>query len=219
MDEFEMLQRPFLLRHDDDPGAMRQAGQRGGRLLQRLRQALAARRAQALDVLALVLCEIADLQEAVDKEAQPGLGRQPPGRSVRRIEQPRLFEIRHDVADRRRRQMLPQQPRQGTRADRFAGRDITIDDQPKDLAAALAQFADRRWCRQFRPTLAVFHVFAPRLIRKPRPRSKCWFMFSIDPSPRSRNLGMRPPSVNSRNGLMPAGPVTAGLSYAAGARR
>src|SRR2546423_1022603 len=105
--------------------------------------------------------------------------------------------------------MLPQEPRQGARTDRLAGLHIAVHDQPKDLAAALAQFADRRGRRQFRPTFAVFHVVAPRLIRKPRLRSEYLFMYSIDPSPRPQNLGMRPGSVNSRQGLMPAGPVTA----------
>src|SRR6266513_706416 len=110
MHELDVLQWPFRLWHDDDPGTVRQAGERRGRLFQRLREALAPRRAEALEVVPLGLREIADLQEAVHEQAQPRLCGQPPGRGVRRIEEPRLFEIRHDVAVRRRRQVLAQQP-------------------------------------------------------------------------------------------------------------
>ena len=76
-----------------------------GRLLQRLPQALAGRGQAAVDAGALVLAEPAELQQAVDEEPQPGLGRQPPGRGMRREQQPRLLEIGHDVADGRRREV------------------------------------------------------------------------------------------------------------------
>jgi len=85
MHELDVLQRAFLLRHDDDPGAMRQTRQRRRRLFQRLGEALAARRAQALDIVALVLGEVADFQQTMHEEAQARLGRQPPGRGVRRV--------------------------------------------------------------------------------------------------------------------------------------
>jgi hypothetical protein len=70
--------------------------------------------------------------------------RHPSGRGVRGKQQPRFFEVGHHVADRRRRQILHQQPRHGARAYRLAGRDIAVDDQAKNLAAALVQLVDRR---------------------------------------------------------------------------
>src|SRR5712671_2868830 len=106
MDEFQVLQRAVLFWNDDDPGAMRKAGQGACRLLQRLREALAARHTQALDAAAFVLGETADLEQAMDEETQSRFGRQAAGRGVRRIEEPCLLEIGHDVADRRRRQVL-----------------------------------------------------------------------------------------------------------------
>ena len=48
--------------------------------------------------------DVADLHQGVDEEAQAELGRQPAGRSMRRIDQPKLLEVRHHVADRGRRE-------------------------------------------------------------------------------------------------------------------
>src|SRR5580704_14836643 len=67
---------------------MGQARQRGRRFLERLRQALPAGNAQTLDAAAFVFGQPADLQQTVDKKAQPELGRQPPSRSMWRVEQP-----------------------------------------------------------------------------------------------------------------------------------
>src|SRR5437763_16572333 len=134
---------------------MRESGQGAGRLLQRLRQTLAAGCAQAFEVDPLVLGEVADFQKAVNEEAQPGFGRQPAGRGMRRIEEPRLFKVRHDVANRRRRQVLTEEARQCARADRLAGLHIAVDDQPEDLPAAQVQFADRRWRRRWGHALAI----------------------------------------------------------------
>src|SRR5205085_2176425 len=72
---------------------------RGGRPLERLPQALAGSSAARLDRLALVLADAADLQEPVHEEPQASLGRQAACRGVWRVEQARLFEVRHDVAD------------------------------------------------------------------------------------------------------------------------
>ena len=102
MDEFDMLQRSVLLRGYDHPGAMRQTRKRANRLVERLRQALAASNTKAFDAAALVFGEATDFEQTVDKQPQPRFSRQPTGRGVRRIEQPRFFEIGHDVADRRR---------------------------------------------------------------------------------------------------------------------
>jgi hypothetical protein len=63
---------------------------------------------------------------------------------MRREQQARFLEIRHDVADRGRREIEPAAPRQGARADRLAGLDISIDDHAENLAAPLVELADRR---------------------------------------------------------------------------
>ena len=112
-----------------------------------------------------VLGQVAKLEQPVHEQAQPRLGRQPPGRGVRRVEQPRLFEIGHHVADRRRRQVLAQQPRQRARADRLAGLHIAVDDQAKNLAAALVQLGERRRRRRLVAPLTAFHVLATAGIR------------------------------------------------------
>ena len=75
------------------------------------------------------------------------LGRQPAGRGVRRIEQPGLLQVGHDVADGRRRQLQARSPRDRARADRLAGLDIGIDDVAEDLARAIAELALPAWCR------------------------------------------------------------------------
>src|SRR6202011_4131306 len=101
---------------------------------------------KAFDAALLILGKATDLQQAMNKQPQTGLGRQPPGGGVRRVEQPGLLEIGHDVADRCRRQVLPEAARQGTRADRLAGGDVAVDDHAKNFAAALVEFVNRRWC-------------------------------------------------------------------------
>ena len=64
---------------------------------------------------------------------------------MRRIDQAELFEIRHDVAHRSRRQRHRQDARQIARADRLAGREIALDDQAEDLARALVELGQARW--------------------------------------------------------------------------
>jgi hypothetical protein len=53
------------------------------------------------DRLALVLAELAELQQPVDEQPQTLVGRQPPGRGVRGKQQAGLGEIGHHIADRR----------------------------------------------------------------------------------------------------------------------
>ena len=93
----------------------------------------------SFDRIAIMFGEIADLHQGVDEKPQTDLGRQPAGRSMRRVDQSELLEIRHDVAHRSRRQGHRQDARQIARTDRFAGRQIALDDQAKDFARALVE--------------------------------------------------------------------------------
>ena len=143
IDELDVLQRLLGLGRHHQAGAARQAGQQGGRLLQRLRDAAAGRGAARLDALALVLGEVADLEQAVDEQFQPGVGRQPAGRGVRRVEQAEILQVGHDVADGGGRQRLGELAGERPRADRLAGLDIALDHLAQDLARALVQLGDR----------------------------------------------------------------------------
>ena len=100
-------------------------------------------RAARLDALALVLGEVADFQQAVDEQAQPGIGRQAAGRGVRGVEQAEVLQVGHDVADGGGRQGLGELAGQRPRAHRLAGLDIALDDVPQHLARALVQLGDR----------------------------------------------------------------------------
>ncbi len=93
----------------------------------------------AFDLVAVVLGEVTDLHQRIDEKPQPGFGRQPARGSVRRIDQAELFEVLHDVAHRRRRQGHRDNARNIARADRLAGREITLDDVPEYLARALVE--------------------------------------------------------------------------------
>ena len=95
-----------------------------------------------LDRLAVVLGQVADLHQRIDEEAQAPLGRQPARRGVRRIDEAELFEVRHDVAHRGRRQRHRDQAREIARADRLAGRKVALDDLPEDLARALVELRE-----------------------------------------------------------------------------
>ena len=93
----------------------------------------------ALDRLPLSLREIAQLHYGIDEESQAEFGRQPAGRGMRGIDQAELLQVGHDVAHRGRRQRHCDQARQIARPDRLAGRQITLDDLPKNLARALVE--------------------------------------------------------------------------------
>ena len=97
-----------------------------------------------LDLGPLAARDVADLEDAVDEQPEPELGRNAPGRDVRRIEQAELLEILHHVADGRRRHALAQRAGQRARADRLAGREIGLDQPAKHLAAALVHLGQRR---------------------------------------------------------------------------
>ena len=110
------------------PAAGRQAGQHGAGLGQRVLQAAPGGGQRGGDRLALVLGEFAEMQQPVDEQAQAEIGRQPAGRGMRREQQAGLGQVRHDVADGRRRQVHRQPARQGAAADRLAGFDVLLDD-------------------------------------------------------------------------------------------
>ncbi len=118
------------------------AGRFGQHRVDRLRGA--GRRDLRLDRLPVALGHIADLHQRVDEEAQAPLGRQPPGRGVRRIDEAELLEVRHDVAHGGRRQGHRDDAREVARADRLAGRQIAFDDLAEDLARALVELREAR---------------------------------------------------------------------------
>jgi hypothetical protein len=143
IDELDVLQRLLGLGRHHQAGAARQAGQQRGRLLQRLGDAAADGGAAHLDALALLLGEVADLEQAVDEEFQPGIGRQAAGRGMRRVEQAEILQVGHDVADGGGRQRLGELAGERPRTDRLAGLDIAFDDVAQDLAGTLIQLGDR----------------------------------------------------------------------------
>ena len=92
-----------------------------------------------LDRLPLGFAEIANLHQGIDKKSQSEFRRQPASRCVRGIDQTELFQIRHHVADRGRRQRNRDQARNVARTNRFAGGQIALDDLPEDLARPLIE--------------------------------------------------------------------------------
>ena len=93
----------FADRHD--AGDAGEAGQQAGRLGQHAFEIMVARGGGDLgvDACALVLLDIADLQQRIDEEAQADLGRQPPGADMRRVDEAEFLEILHHIAHRGRR--------------------------------------------------------------------------------------------------------------------
>ncbi len=97
--ELDVLQRLLGLGRHDHAGAARQAGQQRRRLFERFIHAAADGGAARLDALALLFRDVADFEQAVDEQPQPGVGRQAAGRGVRRVEQAEILQVGHDVAD------------------------------------------------------------------------------------------------------------------------
>ena len=90
-----------------------------------------------LDPLLLLAPDIADLQHGIDKEAQAHFRRKSAGGCVRREDQARMLQIRHDIADRGRRQRHGQDACEVAGSYRFARREVALHDLSKDLACAL----------------------------------------------------------------------------------
>ncbi len=143
IDELDVLQRLLGLGRHDHAGTARQARQQGRGLFQRLGHAAADGRAARLDALALLFGDVADLEQAVDEQPQAGIGRQAAGGGVRRVKQPDILQIGHDVADGGGRQGFAELAGECARADRLAGLDIALDHQPQDLTGTLAQLGHR----------------------------------------------------------------------------
>jgi len=145
--ELDVAERALRLRRQHQAGSARQPRQRRHGVLEQPFQVFGRTRALHVDLAALGLGEVADLEDAVDEQAKPGLGRQPAGRGVRREQQPGLLQVRHDVADGGRRQVDVEPLRQRARADRLAGLEIGVDDVAQNLARAFVQFGNHRLSR------------------------------------------------------------------------
>src|SRR5690606_21033117 len=88
---------------------------------------------------------VANLEHAVDKEAQAHLRRDAPGADMRAVEQAEMLEILHDVADRGGREAEIHHPGQRARADRLAGLEIRLDQPREDRTAAPVEVTEC-WC-------------------------------------------------------------------------
>ena len=141
-----MLEADVDLAGEHDAGAARQARQGLARLGQQRLDAPAGIGGLhlRLDLPPLLDREVADLEQRIDEEAEPELGRQPPRRGVRGIDQAEALEVGHDVADRGRRQRHRQPPADVARADRLAGAEIGLDDLAEDLARTAVEILQRR---------------------------------------------------------------------------
>ena len=111
---------------EDNPDSM-ESSQVAQRVLQTAARRLQCRRDRA----AFVIAQFAELQQPVDEQPQPKIGRQPAGGGMRCIQQPRVRQIRHHVADRRGREVHRQAARQSAAADRLPGFDVLLDDLPQ----------------------------------------------------------------------------------------
>ena len=100
--EFDMLEDDVVLRRQYEARAARHAGQHAARLRQQPFQRLFVtgdRSDLTVDSRPFLGGQVTHLHEGVNKEAQPRLGRQATGADMRRIDEAKLFEIAHDVAD------------------------------------------------------------------------------------------------------------------------
>ena len=71
---------------------------------------------------------IAELQQAIDEQAETLVGGEPAGRGVRGEQQAGVREVRHDVADGSRGERHGQAAGKGAGADGFAGGDVLFDN-------------------------------------------------------------------------------------------
>ena len=138
--ELDVLEHVGLgARRHEHRRVRRQIGEHVGRFAERAVDVVAGDLIALRQLDALLLRERAHLEQRVDEEAQPLIGRHAPGRGVRLLEQARLFEIAHHVAHRGRRQVDAVAPRDRARADRLAGGEVLVNDGAEDLARAVVQ--------------------------------------------------------------------------------
>ncbi|MNV60283.1 hypothetical protein D3C71_1527420 [compost metagenome] len=105
--ELDVLDARIAHRAGDDARPAGHAGQQVGGGVQRLLEVAALPSEAGVDLAPLVLTDVPDLQQTVDEQAQPRMGRHPPRRGVRRGQQAGQGQILHGVADRGRRQGQP----------------------------------------------------------------------------------------------------------------
>ena len=143
-DELDLAERRLFLGRDDHARVARQARQQARRLADQIVEQVAGLAAFLLDGQTLVGRQIADLQEGIDIEPETGLGRQAPGAGMGRVQQADVFQVRHHVAHRGRRQRGREPPRNRARADGFAGLDVFVDDNAENFPRSLVKFLDHK---------------------------------------------------------------------------
>ena len=107
-DKLDVFEAHVGFRRDDKAGAVAQARQHPRCFFQCFLGAAPLRGTLGLDRRSLVRGQPADLEQTVDKEPQTGFGRQASRRHMRRIQQPGILQVGHDIADRCRRQFHAQ---------------------------------------------------------------------------------------------------------------
>src|SRR5690606_20926796 len=108
------------------------------------RSALARYLDLRFDPAPLLVRQVSQFHEGIDKEAQTLLRWQAARRDVRRIDQAQLLQIAHHIADGSRRERRRQKTRERTRADRLAVPKVGIYDTTEDVARTLVERLQRR---------------------------------------------------------------------------
>src|SRR6185503_17854363 len=127
-------------RHRDDPGEARDR-RKQVRYGQRERLRIARRIAHALaEAQELFAFRRRELDQRVDEEAIALDRRNASGRSVRRFDEPELFEVGDDVANRRRAQVQARLARQRARAYRLSVANVLLDEKTQQNLRALVQY-------------------------------------------------------------------------------
>src|SRR6266850_1327978 len=93
----------------------------------------------ALEAIQLARLERLHHQQRIDEEAVSRRSRHAAGRGVRAGDESHVLQVRHHVADRRRRQVEPGVLRQRARADRLALGDISLDQGLEQDLRALVE--------------------------------------------------------------------------------
>src|SRR6267143_584378 len=93
----------------------------------------------ALEAIQLARLERLHHQQRIDEEAVSRRSRHAAGRGVRAGDESHVLQVRHHVADRRRRQVEPGVLRQRARADRLALGDIALDQGLEQDLRALVE--------------------------------------------------------------------------------